>query len=755
MRTNAIFSVFVFLWLCGLATTAQIQYSGEPFLWLDKDIERFGIPFFVTEEIDVDMLLTQDAITDLDKESPYRFGVEHQVSYSPQNAGITHILEDGTTVWQIGIECPNALAISFIFSKFNLAKGASVYIWNEDRTDFLGAFTHLNNKEWGTLGTSLLHHNRVVVELIEVPQTVGESQLEIGTIVHAYRSILSRAEEAYEEANRGPFGNSGDCNINVNCPEGAAWQIEKKSVALILNGGLALCSGALMNNTAEDGTPYFLTANHCLGQPNNWVFYFNHEASTCSGSSGPTNQSISGSTLVANNAQSDFALLLLSETPPLSYGVQYAGWDHSDEPISTAVGIHHPSGDVKKICFENNSPSQAMQDGAEVWYINQWEDGVTEGGSSGSPLFDQDHRVIGQLYGGYAACNGSQNNGQADWYGRFGVSWDGNSPSTRLHDWLDPLNTGQTVLNGWPIGATLYSNDAGMGSISNVDNIVCGNTIVPEVSFTNLGTTVLTSGTIVWSLNGGPQQSQAWNGTLSQFSSTTITLPVIYLDNGSNDLQISFINPNGVADENPINNAASLTFTALVTPTFNIQLQLILDDYGQETTWVLSSDGQILYSGGPYQNFTGGTEIIEDWCLVEGCYDFIIYDNFDDGICCNWGQGSYTLINQIGEEFATGGSFGSSETVNFCPQELSIASGPLALDLTLFPNPSAGIVNIVSPEKMVLIEVYDQLGHIIEVDIVSSLNHTSLDMTAFPAGFYHIRVTYEGGMISHRAMLKE
>ena len=52
-----------------------------------------------------------------------------------------------------------------------------------------------------------------------------------------------------------------------------------------------------------------------------------------------------------------------------------------------------------------------------------WEDGVTEPGSSGSPSFDQNHRIIGQLYGGAAACSGSVNNGAYDYYGRMDVSW--------------------------------------------------------------------------------------------------------------------------------------------------------------------------------------------------------------------------------------------------------------------------------------------------------------------------------------------
>ena len=80
------------------------------------------------------------------------------------------------------------------------------------------------------------------------------------------------------------------------------------------------------------------------------------------------------------------ALIELSSTPPASWGVEYAGWDATGATPTSAVGIHHPSGDVKKICFEENSPYYDVTGGAQVWWIDQWELGVTEPGSSGSPF---------------------------------------------------------------------------------------------------------------------------------------------------------------------------------------------------------------------------------------------------------------------------------------------------------------------------------------------------------------------------------
>ena len=156
----------------------------------------------------------------------------------------------------------------------------------------------------------------------------------------------------------------------------------------------------------------------------------------------------------AKNAGSDFCLLELNSVPPASYNVQYSGWDASDaNTVSSVVGIHHPSGDLKKISFENDPVTQGNWGGAQTWDVAQWDDGITEPGSSGSPLFDQNHRIIGQLYGGNSACSGNVENGQGDSYGRFGVSWDaGATAATRLKEWLDPGNTGILVVDGYPEG---------------------------------------------------------------------------------------------------------------------------------------------------------------------------------------------------------------------------------------------------------------------------------------------------------------
>ncbi len=250
------------------------------------------------------------------------------------------------------------------------------------------------------------------------------------------------------------YGDSGSCNNNVNCPEGDPWQDHNRSVAMILTaGGSRICSGALINNVRQDQTQYFLTANHCLGGNNNWIFMFNYESPGCSNQNGPTNQTVQGSILRASRSTSDFALLELTETIPSSYNVNYAGWSAVNTPPQDPVCIHHPSGDIKKISFDYDagvSDGWSNNDGSH-WRIVSWEDGTTEPGSSGAPLFDDNYRIVGQLHGGQASCSFNFN----DYFGKFSASWDwGNNSSSRLKDWLDPDNTGTLILDSYDTGST-------------------------------------------------------------------------------------------------------------------------------------------------------------------------------------------------------------------------------------------------------------------------------------------------------------
>ncbi|MCC6961853.1 MAG: trypsin-like peptidase domain-containing protein, partial [candidate division Zixibacteria bacterium] len=441
-RILPLFALLCFV-LAGNAA-AQISEGGTPPSF-DKAL-RGDVPRLLMGSVDVPALLAEDA-AEAGKDVPFRFGYPFDVNYSLDNSGVWEDLPDGGRVWRITFASPGAYSINLIFSRYRLPEGAKLFVYNRDRTDLIGAFTARNNKPHGEMATAPVRGDEITVEYYEPADVVYDGEVTISRVVHAYRDIFKITKDALD------FGSSGSCNNNVNCPEGAPWQKEKRAVAMVLlSNGTRYCSGSMVNNVRQDKTPYFLTANHCLGSSNTWIIMFNYESPTCANINGPTYMTVQGSTLKANWSTSDFGLLLLNETPPDSFKVTFNGWNNQNVNGDSAVGIHHPAGDIKKISFDYDFYESTDYLGSTVnpslshWRIAVWDDGTTEGGSSGSPLYNKYHQVIGQLHGGWAACNDLR----ADYYGKFSLSWTGGgTAATRLRDWLDPDNTGATFVNTW------------------------------------------------------------------------------------------------------------------------------------------------------------------------------------------------------------------------------------------------------------------------------------------------------------------
>ncbi|MBL0063183.1 MAG: carboxypeptidase regulatory-like domain-containing protein [bacterium] len=185
-----------------------------------------------------------------------------------------------------------------------------------------------------------------------------------------------------------------------------------------------------------------LTANHC-GPATTTIFMFNYESPGCPNVDGPTNQTVAGCTQIFNSSASDVYLVRMNSAAPLAYNPYFSGWNANDVASTSSVCIHHPSGDIKKITFDNNAPQSNTWSGTPAnshWRILAWDDGTTEPGSSGSPLFDQNHRITGQLHGGTASCS----NNIDDYFGKFSLSM---TNGLRAH--LDPTNSGVMTLDGF------------------------------------------------------------------------------------------------------------------------------------------------------------------------------------------------------------------------------------------------------------------------------------------------------------------
>jgi hypothetical protein len=441
---SAVICTLLFL---NFPANAQISAPGTP-KSISLNLSKQDIDTKIMPQVDIVRLQQEDRIEAQMKDIPLRFGLPMDVNYSLENSGNWRDVTGGR-VWRLAIKSAGAFSINLIYNRFHMPDGGELFIYNDDRSMMIGAFNTFNNRKDRLFSTQPVKGDKIILEYFEPERVRGEGEILISSVIHAYKNIFGFFNPMTDD-----YGQSGSCNNNVNCPVGVPWKDQSRSVAMILSsGGSRLCTGSMVNNTRNDGTPFFMSANHCgAGSAATWIFMFRYEAPTCTNQDGPTTFTISGSTLLANNASSDFLLARLSSRPPQSYNVYYSGWSRKDTVTPSATGIHHPNGDIKKISFSSQTLSDTwVGTPANSHWRTFWTSGVTEPGSSGSPLYDVNHRYIGQLHGGPSACGASQ---LEDLYGKFSMSWDlGGTPSTRLKDWLDSNNTGVFVIDGYdPFG---------------------------------------------------------------------------------------------------------------------------------------------------------------------------------------------------------------------------------------------------------------------------------------------------------------
>ncbi|WP_211292463.1 T9SS type A sorting domain-containing protein [Nonlabens arenilitoris] len=425
----------------------------------------------IMPSFDLQSMIAEDAIeANQVIKKPYRFGKKFSVAMDLFNSGQWTELENGDRLWRLNVVSSGARTMNFMMDRYNLPEGAEMYIYNDEHTDKIGPYTINENQDDGILGTWVVYGDNVWIEYYEPASVRGLGRISINEVVHGYRGF-GEAEESFLKLNE-----SAACNVDVMCnpnqgsTNGQDWSTirdnYRHAVARIIINGAGLCTGTLVNNVREDGTPYFLTADHCLGNTGDgagtsysatgWSFGFDWYTNTpdCAtnsntvGAQNPT-RVIAGATLRANRGASDVALFELNTTPPASWDLYYAGWSRATSGVTSQLSIHHPSGDIMKLARNDQSASFVTVSGISCWNIADWDYGVTEGGSSGSCLLNPQGQIIGQLLGGSAACSGTNDNGAPDFYGRFNVSWNtGGTAATQLKDWLDPDNTGAASYDG-------------------------------------------------------------------------------------------------------------------------------------------------------------------------------------------------------------------------------------------------------------------------------------------------------------------
>jgi len=608
---------------------AQPSKGGTPPSFTDT-ITLKSITAVIAPTIDVAQVIAEDAL----KGGPLWAGRSIPVSYNMLNSGIWTEMPDGSKVWRLKLKSAGAKALALCYDDFYIPKGGKLFIYNENKKQVLGAYTSENNPAEGIFSTEMIQGESLTLEyiapaiyktksLMDVigtiqgdkitnntynPLNADRPSISISTIVYVYRDVPHLAK--YDPSKQTGFGTSNACEVNVNCSEGTNWQTEKKGVAeiwLLENGGWGWCSGTLINTTNNSGTPYFLTADHCHGMGTTfatpaemlqWQFYFNYESSSCANGSDPQSsiKTITGCELKASSpisGGSDFCLVLINggTAIPQNYNPYYNGWDRTSTAATSGVGIHHPYGDIKKIStFTSTLTSDQWYDGTYTGVLNgHWAGtfatttngwGQTEGGSSGSPLFNQNHKVVGTLTGGSTAnCS----TGSSFDYGKMYFHWDqtAGGATKQLKTWLDPTSAGSSVVNGYDPWAG-YPDFYGTPT-----TVYAGN----SVNYTDI-----TNGATTWS----------WQFEGGYPATSTVKNPqgIVYNQQGTYRVTLTTNTPlSGTQTQEKVGYITVLPGSA--------NIQIWCDDFTTPANWVTSQDASasadawVINSIGP----TGGYKI--------------------------------------------------------------------------------------------------------------------------------------------------
>ena len=420
----------------------------------------------------------------------------------------TRSAEEGMETWILEVSLPGALATCVYFDDFHLPAGATLHfntpegkyaeVWSE------GPITDLENNSHRRWTNDAVPGDELVM-VYRCPEGTTEPAA-LGVCGFGFFARHQRFPQPWDVATA--RGGSDPCQVDVNCPEGDSWECEKDAVVklrITQGGGIFLCSGSMVNNTARDCRQLMLSSFHCANEveEDEWPFFkvqFNYEYFDCGGVQSINSRTRTGVIHLTDsddmpNGQingSDFLLVEVEDPILDSWEPFYAGWDATGFNGNGGVGIHHPSGDRKKISTYNNSliNSNAYAIGAHwrvQWVATQTNHGVTEGGSSGSPIFEENHRILGTLSGGASFCDSPYS---PDYYGKMSYHWDGANPiptSMRLKAFLDPANTGEEFMDG------SYVQEDGSGNVSCdvytscdatkvEDRFLSGLTVVPNPS---------------------------------------------------------------------------------------------------------------------------------------------------------------------------------------------------------------------------------------------------------------------------------
>jgi hypothetical protein len=315
-------------------------------------------------------------------------------------------------------------------------------------------------------------------------------------------------------------------------------------------------------------------------------------------------------------------------------------------------------------------------------------------------------------------------------------------------------------------GLTTTNNAAVLNVVT--EDAICVNSITPTFTLKNMGNATMTSAVVSYSINGGTASTYNWAGSLSALSSTTVTLPAISFTLGaSNTLNINVTSVNGGTDDDPSNNTGSSIFTATTSasPTVNLTLDVVQDRYGSETTWkFFNAAGTQIAAGGPYADLAANGTLLHTHNVVvpaSGCYRFVLYDTYGDGINGGYGVGSATIRDGYAATvYFSNGIFASSQARNFdvtSNLNTGITENVFVNNINIFPNPVQTTAELnfnLSEANVVNVKITNALGQAVASEKLGKIGAGShvytVDATKLNSGLYFIELEVGNSSVTRK-----
>ena len=317
------------------------------------------------------------------------------------------------------------------------------------------------------------------------------------------------------------------------------------------------------------------------------------------------------------------------------------------------------------------------------------------------------------------------------------------------------------ILNANKLHTLFVTNDDIHPSIVSLNvaaNISCSNDKVIDVAVNNSGVKELTSLKFEVVVDNGEAMSRTWEGSIPKYETLNVELDV-NIPTGMHDIKVKIVEANGVkfeASKDLTVNNEGWSEVKTSSDVAEVTIELMQDKYGTQITWeLIASDYSVLASGGPYENLKGSsaTELHEIKVEIPAgeCVKFVIRDSKKNGICCQYGEGYYRILDEKGNVALDGdGAFGeeASHVVSIVKVEDEGIDGVEELtSFRIYPNPVNDRLYIKAEVEIEEVVVYDIYGR--QQSTVNS-QQSIVDVSELNSGIYFVRIKTVDEVVTKR-----